>query len=357
MRARVVIGANFGDEGKGLVTDYLCHTQGAGMVVRFNGGAQAGHTVVHPDGRRHVFHHFGSGTFAGVPTYLSQFFILNPICLYRELGELHALGLKPVVYAHPDCLITTFADMMFNQWFEDQRGDKRHGSVGMGISETIERSGVAELKITMADLWNGARSLERKLAEICGRYAEFRTGKPLEKPEDMISAFLKGCAALAGDVHPLGIAQCEEPVFEGAQGLLLDQNNKEFFPHLTRSNTGMQNVRILCAQAGISDVDAYYVSRTYLTKHGAGHLPGEDPKMRFHDDTNLDHPYQGKLRFAPLDVASLRGRCARDFGSGSYKLVLTHMDQLPLADRADLYSYGPTHDSIRAVASELRPAA
>lgn len=53
MRARVVIGANFGDEGKGLVTDYLCASEGAGMVVRFNGGAQAGHTVVTPDGRRH----------------------------------------------------------------------------------------------------------------------------------------------------------------------------------------------------------------------------------------------------------------------------------------------------------------
>jgi adenylosuccinate synthase len=54
MRARAVIGANFGDEGKGLITDYLCATQGAGMVVRFNGGAQAGHTVVTPDWRRHV---------------------------------------------------------------------------------------------------------------------------------------------------------------------------------------------------------------------------------------------------------------------------------------------------------------
>jgi adenylosuccinate synthase len=349
MRARVVIGANFGDEGKGLVTDYLCHTQGVGMVVRFNGGAQAGHTVVHPDGKRHVFHHFGSGSFEGVPTYLSQFFIVNPVCFYRELAELHALGLRPVVYAHPDCLITTFADMMINQHLEDKRGDKRHGSVGMGVNETIERSNV--LKITMADLWNGARSLEKKLVEICTRYAEFRTGKPLEKPEDMIEAFLKACTALANDIHPLGIAQCKDSVFEGAQGLLLDQNNKEFFPHLTRSNTGMQNVRVLCAQAGITDIDAYYVSRTYLTRHGAGRLPGEDPNMSFYDDTNMDHPYQGKLRFAPLDPVALRQRCAKDYGSDDYKLVLTHMDQLPLAERADLYSYGPTHDDLKVTPS------
>ena len=81
MRARVVIGSNFGDEGKGLTVDYLCH-QGAGVVVRFNGGAQAGHTVC-LDRLRHVFSHFGSGTLRGVPTYLSQFFIVNPIMFVR----------------------------------------------------------------------------------------------------------------------------------------------------------------------------------------------------------------------------------------------------------------------------------
>lgn len=356
MRGRVVIGANFGDEGKGLVTDYLCQTQGAGIVVRFNGGAQAGHTVVRPDGKRHVFHHFGSGSFAGVPTYLSQFFIVNPICFYRELEDLRALGLNPTVYAHPDCLVTTFADMMINQTLEDRLGDKRHGSVGMGINETIERSGVQELRITMADLWNASKSLERKLVEICGKYATFRTGKPIDDPGKLIEAYLKGCEALADDIHPLGIAQCVDPVFEGAQGLLLDQNNKEFFPHLTRSNTGMQNVRVLCAQAGIDEVDAYYVSRTYLTKHGAGPLPGEDPGIAFEDDTNVAHPYQGRLRFAPLD-SGLRARCTKDFGSDGYKLVLTHLDQLPTSERAELYSYGPTFESIRLAPRGTRSAA
>jgi adenylosuccinate synthase len=347
MIARVVIGANFGDEGKGLMTDSLCR-QGAGVVVRFNGGAQAGHTVVTPEGKRHVFHHFGSGTFAGIPTYLSEFFIINPIAYYREKDELKALGLWPVVYAHPNCLVTTFADMMINQELEDKRGKKRHGSVGLGISETIERSGVAGLKITMADLWNNSSSTERKLREICDKYAAFRTGEPIADPDKMINVFLKGCQAIAEEITPLGIADCEDPVFEGAQGLLLDQNNKEFFPHLTRSNTGMKNVCALCAQAGIDNIETYYVSRTYLTKHGAGKLPGEDPNMNFYDDTNVEHSYQGKIRFAPLDYNGLRDRCAKDFGSKDYKLVLTHVDQLPTTEQADLYSYGTTHEDIKS---------
>jgi adenylosuccinate synthase len=358
MKARAVIGANFGDEGKGLVTDYLCATQGAGMVVRFNGGSQAGHTVVTPDGLRHVFSHFGAGTLAGVPTFLSQFFVCNPIMFFRELDKLaKILPDKPVVYAHPDCLVSTFADMMINQIIENKRGADRHGSCGLGINETIMRSDIPGLKITMSDLWNESRAMESKLREICTKYAEFRTGKALiiagAGIDLAISSFLNGCRKFAEYVNPLGIAQCKDPVFEGSQGLLLDQNNKEYFPHLTRSNTGMQNVRILCEQAGIKDIEAYYVSRTYLTRHGAGPLPGENAKLRYEDDTNVDHPYQGGLRFAPLDHDALMARCQKDFGGSNVKLVLTHADQCDTyAHIGDLTSFGPARQDMVPVSKK-----
>ncbi|OGJ70782.1 hypothetical protein A2198_02560 [Candidatus Peribacteria bacterium RIFOXYA1_FULL_56_14] len=348
MRARAVIGANFGDCGKGLMVDYLCVTQGAGMVVRFNGGAQAGHTVVTPHGKRHVFSHFGAGTFDGVPTFLSQFFVCNPLLFFKELDHLHALDVIPTVYAHPNCMVTTFADMVINQRREDDRGDKRHGSVGVGMNETINRSQIPELTITMSDLWNGVNILDR-LATACGKYAEFRTGKPIQNADTMITAFASTCAIFADQVHPLGIAQCKEPVFEGAQGLLLDQDNKEFFPHLTRSHTGMRNVLVLCEQAGIKDVEIYYVSRTYLTRHGAGPLPGEDEMLRFEDNTNVDHPYQGVIRFAPLDANKLKARIAADCKGAPHKLVLTHCDQMNAPCAADLYATGPTRSDVDAV--------
>lgn len=351
MRARVVIGANFGDEGKGLVTDYLCATEGAGMVVRFNGGAQAGHTVVTPMGDRHVFHHFGSGTLAGIPTFLSQFFVCNPLVALREADDLIDLNFRPVLYAHPNCLVTTFADMMINQRKEDALGDKRHGSVGVGFNETINRSAVSELKITLSDLWNNV-PLESRLSQICKKYAKFRTGKEIDDPAAMIHDFIKMCQKFADAVHPLGIGQCEDPVFEGAQGLLLDQDNKEFFPHLTHSHTGMKNVRILCDQARITDADIYYISRTYLTRHGAGKLPGETSSMRYPDNTNLDHPYQGKIRFAPLDIAGLTARCQADAGASPFRLVLTHCDQFSAPCLADLYAYGPTRNHLRVSVSE-----
>ncbi len=356
MRGRVVIGANFGDEGKGLLTDYLCATEGAGMVVRFNGGSQAGHTVVLPDGTRHVFKHMGSGTFCGVPTFLSQFFICNPLMFLKEYEELVKLGVTPMVYAHPNCVVTTFADMVINQRKEDARGDKRHGSVGLGINETINRSQVPELNITMSDLWNSV-PLQDKLAQICDRWAAYRTGKPIEKPEAMIAEFIKRCGVFAGLVHPLGIQQCPDPVFEGAQGLILDQGNKAMFPHVTRSNTGLKNVRALAAQAGIDALDVYYVSRTYLTRHGAGPLPGHNPAMSFPDNTNTEHAYQGTLRFAPLDVKELSDRVRADAGSDPFKLALTHCDQLFPAFHADLYADGPTRNHVNPASSTMAATA
>lgn len=342
-RARIVIGANFGDEGKGLTTDYLCAS--AGIVVRFNGGAQAGHTVVTPDGKRHVFRHFGSGSFRGVPTFLSQFFVCNPILFFEELKQLNDLGLRPAVYAHPDCLVTTFMDMLINQTIENRRGNKRHGSCGIGFHETQKRSTVKELKITMSDLWNGGSRLPTQLAEICDKYARFRTGEPFDG-DVAIPAFIAGCALFAEYVNPLGIGQCKDPVFEGAQGLLLDQHNTEYFPHVTHSSTGMDNVRVLCAQAGIDKREIYYASRTYLTRHGAGPLPDEDTNLHFHDETNRPTTFQGAIRFAPINHAALLDRCREDAKGDAYKLVLTHCDQRAPTGDASLYCDGPTRESI-----------
>lgn len=347
MRAQAVIDANFGDTGKGLMVDYLCSKGDVGVVVRFNGGAQAGHTVVTPDGRRHVFHQVGSGSFCGVPTFLSSFVQVNPIAMFMELQALDKLEVVPEIYASPECLITTFADMIINRRLEDAKGTSRHGSCGMGINETISRSKVSELRITMADIYNQA-NLESKIAEICDKYSKFRTGSVIDEPK-MAESFLKACKALPEAVFPAGIGQCKDPVFEGAQGLLLDKDNKEYFPHVTRSSTGLKNVRTLCQQAGIDDIEAYYVTRTYLTRHGAGPLPGEDTKLSYPDNTNIPHDYQGTLRFAPLDLKALCYRIAKDAGADiPYKIVATHRDQLGLKHfKTPLSSYGPTRNDVR----------
>ena len=69
MKAIITVGLGFGDEGKGATVDYLARSLNADLVVRFCGGAQAGHNVQLPDGGRHTFAQFGAGTFAGARTY------------------------------------------------------------------------------------------------------------------------------------------------------------------------------------------------------------------------------------------------------------------------------------------------
>ena len=89
---KIVIGANFGDEGKGKLTDYYTKNADNCIVVCSNGGAQRGHTVLKSDGTRHVFHHFGSGTLNGADTYLPEDFILNPLVFREEWEELKKKG-------------------------------------------------------------------------------------------------------------------------------------------------------------------------------------------------------------------------------------------------------------------------
>ena len=85
---KTVIGAGYGDEGKGLMTDYFCRHSDNPIVVCTNGGPQRGHTVVTPEKISHIFHHFGSGTLYGVPTFLDEFYMVNPMTFVKEFDEL-----------------------------------------------------------------------------------------------------------------------------------------------------------------------------------------------------------------------------------------------------------------------------
>ncbi|MGN0692824.1 MAG: adenylosuccinate synthetase, partial [Oscillospiraceae bacterium] len=139
-KKKVVIGASYGDEGKGLMTDYFCREANrsgkACLTVLHNGGSQRGHTVSAKDGIRHVFHHLSSGTFASSDTYFADRFIINPMIFADEHPELSP---DTKIYCSPNCRWSTPFDMMINQIVEDHRGENRHGSCGFGIWETVFR--------------------------------------------------------------------------------------------------------------------------------------------------------------------------------------------------------------------------
>lgn len=341
-RAMVVIGANYGDEGKGRMVDYLAaKVTGDKVVVRFNGGAQAGHTVVTPNGARHVFSHFGSGALTGAHTYLAKHFVCNPLIFWKELRQLEDIGPRPVIYADPRCYITTPYDMMINQSIEEARGAKRHGSVGVGFGETIERNRYPSFQLWKSDL-SDKKKVTEKLRLIRDRWLPNRSHQlklpqlPTDDPRLSDAALNKVINAFAAFDAVVGTAGAEflerkEIIFEGAQGLCLDMNSPNF-PHVTRSNTGLTNV-IPLAKALRLSLEVIYMTRPYLTKHGAGPLPGEfTPNPPIQDDTNFEHPYQGRLRFAKMDWASFDQRIKADLAlapTGTpHSVGLTCMDHV-----------------------------
>lgn len=347
MKAAAVIGAGYGDEGKGLITDYITSKSAKPLVVRFNGGAQAGHTVVTPDNKQHVFHHFGSGSFLGAPTFLSDHIIVNPILYCAEELELLKLNVHPSVYVDPFCRVTTPWDMMINVALERSRGDGRHGSCGGGIYETVLRNAEGP-RLYFGDLSLDVehRHLREKLKTIRHDYCYVRAQAlglaPIERFFDnaIMDRFIGECEHMVNNtlLHAWNkdVASIYDTlIFEGAQGLMLDMSHKNF-PHVTPSRTGMHNVHVLCHQIGIEEIDAYYVSRTYATRHGAGPLAFEQtgrPYTNANCLTNEPNEHQGTLRYGLLDYIGIVDEIRHDLAVTTRHRVnpyfaLTHADQI-----------------------------
>ena len=317
----VVIGLNYGDEGKGLVTGFLAGNRSneTTAVVRFNGGPQAGHTVQLADGTRHVFHHFGAGTFAGAPTLLSKFFVVNPVLFFIEAEELAMkINESPHVFVDPEAYVTTPYDVFINQESENLRGDKRHGSCGVGFGETIERV-ERGFPLRVKDLQSD--NAAAKLAVIKEQYFYRRLeelnllNSDLTVLKEADTRFLQDCVDFIRwvNVYPdeKTLPIFDNLIFEGAQGLCLDQYSEDF-PHVTRSSTGLENVAELIKNMD-ANINVHYLTRSYLTRHGVGPLKNEFKNLaHIKDETNTPNDYQGALRFAPLDFDRIRTNVAKD---------------------------------------------
>lgn len=360
MKAKVVIGAGFGDEGKGLFTDYFASQQNKSVVVRFNGGAQAGHTVTTPDGKRHVFGHFTANSFLkNNKGYLSQFFLVNPFVYLSEREKLMSLGIEPETACHDDCWITTPYDMLINQWLEQSRNQSRHGSCGLGINETVNRSEKENLPLYVKDC-NDRNILKGKVIAIrdffvkrvndlgLTRYLESNTmATSDEGVENFIEAVIEMKETLKTGVNDFSHAYFDgsEIIFEGAQGLMLDQVMGDF-PHVTRSNTGLKNVVELSLANGIDELDVLYATRCYKTRHGAGILSHELPEKPYpliEDKTNIHNQFQGSLRFAYLDIDELLSFIEKDIESVKLKtentLIINKFMGISCLDQSNLINY------------------
>lgn len=332
MKNKIIIGLGFGDEGKGLVTDYLCSKSKTNpIVIRFSGGHQVGHTVV-SDFTRHVFSNFGSGTFRGVPTYWSKFCTVEPIGLLNELDVLLSEGISPLLYIDEKCPITTPYDILSNQM------EYSNGSVGVGFGETIDRE-LHLYSLTFFDLFY-PEILESKVEKIKEYYYDKWEKKNENKAWSFrlynINPFLEDCRKLINTINIVKTDQTprgyDERIYEGSQGLLLDQHYG-FYPNVTWSNTGTKNIKELYDQF-YKDSEIYLVTRAYQTRHGNGFMTNEQISHNIKEnplETNKSHKYQGEFRRTLLDVSLLEYAINKDDyirNTENKILVITCLDHI-----------------------------
>jgi adenylosuccinate synthase len=316
----VVLDLGFGDAGKGRVVDWLCSNRAISIVVRFNGGHQAGHGVHHND-IEHTFSNFGSGTLRGVPTYWGSDCTVDPIGLLKEYNILVKKGINPAMLISGNSPIATPLDKDYNILQENKNN---HGSVGVGFGTTIQRE-EDNYSFRFRDLFYD--DIFKYKMEMVERYYRKKTIHNWKN-------FIAACEQIKNHAPAILLRNSvphdyESYIYEGAQGLLLDQN-KGFFPHVTRSNTGLDNIGSLKKRATL-----WLVTRAYQTRHGNG------PMTNLENDNNIfikDNPHeknkandwQGKFRKSVLDL-SLLEYSIRSHGLDTIdnkKLVITCLDNL-----------------------------
>jgi adenylosuccinate synthase len=341
-RAVIVQGLGFGDEGKGATVDFLTRELAADLVVRYCGGSQAGHNVVLPDGRRHAFSQFGAGTLAGAATYLGEQMIINLPAMHKEAEHLREMTgedpfLKLVV--HPHTLVSTVYHQQLNRLRELARGAARHGSCGHGIGETRNywlkhgQDAVFAVDLQDRESLGGKMELLRQrllleVQEIMDRVPDneqWRIGVLME-PARQVAAELRQLA------DPLAL-QATVPVhttavFEGAQGVLLDEW-RGFHPHTTWSTVTLHHALAMVEASDAEEFCTLGATRAYMTRHGAGPLPTWAPDLdaKLADPGNLTNAWQGTIRRGWLDLVLLR-YAVEAMGGALDGLVVNCLDHL-----------------------------
>ena len=277
----VVVGTQWGDEGKGKVVDWLTdHAQG---VVRFQGGHNAGHTLV-IGGRKTVLHLVPSGILRdGVTCYIGNGVVLSPDALIHELDELQAAGVEAEsrLRISEACPLILPYHQALDMAREAAKGAKKIGTTGRGIGPAYEDK-VARRAIRVQDLQRPKRFAE-KLAELLD-YHNFVLKNYLgadtvdfQKVLDGAMAVVPRLTRMIADV-PRALYDAHNSganlLFEGAQGTLLDIDHGTF-PYVTSSNC---IAGAAAAGAGVGPGMLHYVlgiTKAYTTRVGSGPFPTE----------------------------------------------------------------------------------
>ena len=344
-KALVVCGLGWGDEGKGATVDKLVDMNESHIVIRYNGGSQTAHNVVfNPPGSSvslsHTFSQFSSGSFhPKVTTWLSRFMLINPINMMNEADHLKKLGVPNVwerTFIDENCIVITPYHIAFGRVREILRGDKAHGSCGEGVGEARWQDITSSKYSIHAKDLDDKDLIEKKLMDLSSFYKSMCI--PIKEkiqslPEELwkkeydildpanevtrntfrdwyIDAYAEWPVIVSkGSTLGAMLNFSKHPcVFEGAQGVLLDEVHG-VAPHNTWTNTTCENALTLLSEAKFDgEVEKVGCLRIYATRHGYGPFSTEDPNLNavLTENHNKHGKYQGAFRFGHFDVPSVK---------------------------------------------------
>jgi len=322
--AQIVIGLGFGDEGKGITTDFLAKQNPESIVIRFSGGQQAAHTVMIGD-KKHVHSSFASGALRGLPSYYSEHCTIHPVFLFNEKIELEAQGGNTELHIHPLAKITTPFDVWQNR---NNVRNLDHGTCGKGVGATMKRN-EGPYKLYAVDLIAPRQMLLEKLEKIAYYYG-FLNESEIDAEVEHYLAIIDQIKWNISDYSFL--EKYSNFIFEGSQGILLDMDHG-VFPNVTYANTTSKNAIEICQKLQITAVELYYVTRSYATRHGSGWMSNEtELKLKNNEEeTCVYNDFQKEFRTGELDYGLLNYSLKLDAAYSSKakrNLVVTCMDQI-----------------------------
>ncbi len=274
-----VVGGHWGDEGKGKLVDFLAER--AKLVVRANGGRNAGHTVV-AGGREYHFHLIPSGMlYPNVTCVIGPGVVMDPIKLLEELDELAERGVdtRNLLISDRTHLVLPY-HLELDRLNEQRRGDDRHGTTGNGIAPAYTdkwaRNGIRAIDLLDEELFRA--KYQQAVGEKNRLFRAFY-GVPTVSTEPGLSQLLQAAARLRpyiGDTNAAiqgALARGELIVLEGGQAALLDVDHGTY-PYISSSSSSAG----LCLGAGIppNRVDRVFgVFKAYNSRVGSGPFPTE----------------------------------------------------------------------------------
>ena len=356
MSTRVVIGAQWGDEGKGKIVDLL--SKESRYIVRFQGGANAGHTLKFDD-KEVVLHLIPSGIFNGDGIcIIGNGVVIDPLALLEEIDQVHSMGfsLENRFYISETAHVILPYHKILDQMKEKRKGAKAIGTTGRGIGPAYV-SKVARIGIRMIDLLD-TNVLHQKLIqniEDINRALENIYKEPIIDAQELIheleGAITKLSPYICNTTHMLheALEIDKNILLEGAQGCLLDVDHGTY-PYVTSSSPTSGGA---CTGSGIPPLaitQAMGITKAYCTRVGNGPFPtellgdtGELLRKKGHEfGATTGRP----RRCGWLDLVALKYACRIN---GLNELALTKMDVMDGFDTIKVctsYRIGDTETKV-----------